>query len=199
MQHLKFVFILTLSFAALLFSCSKKSSTPAPTSLQITFTDAGGSLVPGTSVTLYPSEAAYLAGTNAIETGTTDSKGMISFTNLSSNQYYWLAQDGCLNNVNGIVTTLNPLTANANNEVTSVLTSTGVLKFVNTSSNPYHVYANGTLLFDVAGGQTQYSYWVPIGNYTIRVVQVSGYAVTPTDESFTGTVTCGVTLTTTFP
>jgi len=49
------------------------------------------------------------------------------------------------------------------------------------------------------GGTVDYENFMPTGYYTIRVLQVSGYAVYPTDETFSGTLGCGATLTTTFP
>lgn len=196
MRHAKFA--LAFIFPFLLASCSKSSS-PQPTSLQITVINSVGNPVIGASVTLYSSQTDLLNNTNALGSSTSDSKGMVTFSNLSAIQYYWLAQDGCENNVNSSVTSQTPLTANINNTVTSTLSGTGTLKFVNTSANPYHVYVNGVLSGDISGGQSGDEYYAPIGNYTIRVVQISGYAVTPTDESFTGTLSCGSSLTTTFP
>ena len=198
MRHFKFVLVLTLFFAFFLSSCSK-SSTPAPTALQITITDGLGNVVTGASVTLYGSQTDWTNNTNPIGSATSDSKGVVTFTNLSSTTYYWLAQDGCENNIHGSATNQTPLTANATTTITTVLAGTGTLKFVNTSANPYHVYVNGTYIGDVAGGETAISANDVLGSYTIRVLQISGYAVTPTDESFTGTLSCGSTLTTTFP
>jgi hypothetical protein len=39
----------------------------------------------------------------------------------------------------------------------------------------------------------------PTANYTIRILQVSGYVFEPTDRTYTGSVTCGGTLVATFP
>jgi len=40
---------------------------------------------------------------------------------------------------------------------------------------------------------------MPTGSYSIRVLQLSGYVFTPTDQTYTGTLSCGQTMTTTFP
>jgi hypothetical protein len=91
------------------------------------------------------------------------------------------------------------LTENFNNTSTTVISSTGTLAFVNNSTNPYAVYINGTYEFDAAGGETSHSNYRPTGSYSIRVLQESGYLIYPTDQTYTGTLECGQTLTTTFP
>ena len=57
---------------------------------------------------------------------------------------------------------------------------------------------NGNLEFSI-NGNTSYALIAPTAAYSIKVVQVSGYAVYPTEKTFSGTLTCGSTLTTTFP
>ena len=51
----------------------------------------------------------------------------------------------------------------------------------------------------MTGYETKYLKYLPVGNYTIRVLQISGYAVYPTDETFTGNINCGSTLTISYP
>ena len=80
----------------------------------------------------------------------------------------------------------------------TVLKGTGLIKFTNNSSNPYDVYVNGTLVHEMSGKSVESDYHLE-GTYTIRVLQVSGYVFTPTDESFTGNVVCGGTLNVAFP
>jgi hypothetical protein len=197
----KCVFILTLFVSlVLLNSCKKNDAQPTPTSLQITLKDGLGNIISGASVKLYSSQTDWNNGTNQV--GTTqfsDASGNVNFGALSNIKYYWLATKDCQNNVNGGVTTASALTANINNTVNVILSTTGTLEFVSTSSNPYSIYINGTAAFDMDGGTTKYKYYVPTGSYSIRVLQQSGYVVSPTDETFTGTVDCGQTLTTTFP
>ncbi|MEI6823497.1 MAG: PKD domain-containing protein [Bacteroidota bacterium] len=171
-----------------------------PTRLQLNLKDNIGNVVSGATVKLYASLSDWTNGTNQV--GTTqisDAAGNVMFSNLSSTYYYWFAENGCSNNANSGNTTSNPLNANVINYGSTILSSTGTLKFVNTSTNPYHVYINGVLSFDMNGGTTKYKYYVPIGYYTLRVLQISGYVLYPTDETFTGTISCGTTLTTTYP
>lgn len=182
---------------AVLNSCKKDQT---PTSLELTLKDNLGNSVSGASVKLYASQTDWNNGSNQV--GTTqfsDATGKVKFNDLSNIKYYWFAEKDCQNNVNGAVTTTSALTVNLNNTLNVVLSSTGILKFVSTSSNPYRIFINGTAAFDMNGGTTQYDNYMPIGSYTLRVLQLSGYAISPTDKTYTGTLICGSTLTTTFP
>lgn len=205
MKASKISLILCIPLLFLFADCSKKDNTPPapppPTSLEITFTDNLGNKVSGTQVQLYASQNDWHNGTNQIGvTQISDGNGVVTFTNLSAIKYYWFAQNGCKNNISGTATTQSPLTANVKNTVTSMLNNTGTLKFNNTSSNPYHVYVNGQFIMDMNGGTTQSIDWIPLGSYSIHVVQISGYAISPTDETFSGSISsCGQTLITTFP
>ena len=171
-----------------------------PTRLQLNLKDNIGNVVSGATVKLYASLTDWTNGTNQVgSTQISDVAGNVMFTNLSSTYYYWFAENGCYNNINSSNTLSNPLTANVINYGSTILSSTCTLKFVNTSTNPYHVYINGVLSFDMNGGTTNYKYNAPIGYYTLRVLQISGYVLYPTDVTYTGTTICGQTLTTTFP
>lgn len=173
---------------------------PQPTSLEITLKDDLANIVSGATVKLYPSQNDWLNSTNQVGTTlTSDASGKVKFTSLSASKYYWLAEKDCKNNVNGGATTASALIGNANNTVEVILTSTGTLKFTNTSSNPYRIYINGVSTSDLPGGSILYKYYKPIGAYTLRVLQLSGYALYPTDLTYNGTLTCGSTLSTTFP
>ncbi|MEJ7828841.1 MAG: hypothetical protein WKF91_11610, partial [Segetibacter sp.] len=103
------------------------------------------------------------------------------------------------NNSNGGVSTSNSIAASQTTSLNAVLTPTGTLRMVNTSSNPYRIFVNGTEFPQIPGGGTTNYKYEPTGNYVIRVLQVSGYALLPTDKTYTGTLSCGATLTTTFP
>ena len=97
-------------------------------------------------------------------------------------------------------TSVNNLTANVVNQFNVSTTSTGTLKFISNSTNPYKIYLDGNIIFSsFPGGATDYEYFVPTGFHTIRVLQLSGYLLAPTDKTYTGTVTCGANLVTTFP
>ncbi|TAF99167.1 MAG: hypothetical protein EAZ44_10575 [Cytophagia bacterium] len=197
-----------LSIVTILFfsSCGKKddatpSSTPQETALQMTLTDDLGNLVSGASVKLYSSQNDLTSGTNQVgTTQTSASDGKVKFTGLSNIRYYWLAQKTCQDNVNGAVTTTNAIPLNQTTAINVVLTRTGTLTFVSNSSNPYAVYVNNQLVISsMAGNTTRTITFAPIGSYTIRVEQLSGFAISPTIRTYNGTLTCGGTLTTTFP
>jgi hypothetical protein len=181
-------------------SCKKEEVKPTPTSLEVTLKDNLGNKISGASVKLYSSQTNWNNGANQV--GTTqfsDASGKVKFNDLSNIKYFWFAEKDCQNNVNGGITTTSALTANVNNTVDVILSSTGTLKFVSTSSNPYRIYINGNAAFDMNGGTTQFKYYMPTGSYSIRVLQLSGYVISPTDKTYTGTIGCGQTLTTTFP
>ena len=199
MKNLKIVMLLALMIPILFIGC-KKDSTPTPTSLELTLTDNLGNPISGASVKLYSSQTDWSNGTNQV--GTTQfsgALGKVDFNNLSNIKYYWFAEMDCKNNVNGAITSTLALTSNVNNPFNVILSSTGTLTFVNTSSNPYQIYINGTASYTLNGGTTLNVNYMPIGSYSLRVVQLSGYAISPTDKTYTGTLNCGSSLTTTFP
>lgn len=187
-----------------IMGCSKSKSDPTPTPVQktvlkITVTD-GGNLVPGASVKLYGSQSDMQNNANALGVATTDNAGVATFTDILAIKYYFYVQSGCKDNFNGNVSTASAIIANSTNTATVAVSSVGQLKMVNTSNNPYQVYVNGVLTLSSLAGNTSYTLTeAPAGNYTIRVVQLSGYVVTPTDKTYTGTLACGGVLTTTFP
>ena len=182
---------------AVLISCVKDIP---PTSLELAIVDNSGNVVSGAAVRLYSSQADWNDDTNQIgATGYSDASGTVVFTDLSNIKYYWYVEKDCKNNANGTITTASALPAEVNNLVNVVISGTGTLKFISNSSYPYSVYINGTYAFDMNGGTTHYEDFRATGYYTIRVLQVSGYISYPTDETFTGTLGCGATLTTIFP
>lgn len=184
---------------AVMNSC-KKDQLLTPTSLVLSLKDNLGNAVSGVSIKLYSSKTDWDSGSNQI--GTTqisDSSGKVKFNGLSNLKYYWLAEKDCQNNVNGLVTTAVALKANVDYTINVILSGTGILKFVSTSGNPYRIFVNGTDSFDMNSGTTQYKYYMPAGTYALRALQLSGYAISPYDSTYSGTLTCGSTLTTTFP
>lgn len=187
--------IITLAIPS---SCKKDE--PTPTSLELTLKDELGNIVSGAAVKLYSSQTDWNNGSNQVgTTQTSNAAGVVTFTNVSNIKYYWFAEKDCKNNVNGGIASASALTANTINTFNIVLSSTGTLKFVNTSSNPYHIYINGVAITDLNGGSTLSDYYMPIGAYSLRVLQISGYILSPTDKTYTGTLTCGGTLLVTFP
>jgi hypothetical protein len=195
MKTSKIVFIVTLlSISTFFLSCKKENIQPPDTSLTITVSDELGNRVSGATVDLYASLT-----TNDSTVQITDSKGMATFKGLSPIVYYWSAVSGCKSNLVGSYTTTTPLIQNTNNQVGTVIKGAGLISLISNSSNPYRIYVNGIIAFDSMAGNSVELYPVTDGYYTIRVLQLSGYLFTPTDESFTGNVVCGGTLNVTFP
>jgi hypothetical protein len=185
-------------------SCSKKDHKPDPaptptTDLKITLSDASGNKVSGASVSLYSNLTDFLNESSAVRTGTTDGNGTVTFSSLTSATYLWRGKLGCMSNDNSTYSTSSAIAANQTTSVSSVMKSTGTLKFTNNSSNPYRVYVNNVVVGDQPGGTVTTLKYSLTGSYTIRVLQLSGYAFTPTDKTYTGSLTCGSTLNTTYP
>lgn len=189
--------LMTFIGLVMLSSCKKE---PTPTSLELLLKDELGNIVSGASVELYSSETDWNNASNQIGTTlTSDALGKVVFNNVSNIKYYWFAEKDCKNNVNGAITSSSALTSNIKNTFNIILTSTGTLKFVSTSNYQYRIYINGVATYDMNGGTTQYRYYMPVAAYSIRVLQLNGYVISPTDITYTGTLNCGSTLLTTFP
>lgn len=187
------------SLCLILTIACKKETTPLPppeTSLKITVNDELGNAVSGATVALLDDEELTQIGV----TQTTDANGVVTFQKLTPRKYAWAAVKGCKNNANGSGISVSPLTANITNTVTTVISGTGTISLTNISTNPYHVYVNGELMFSsMPGGTTETLQFRPTGNYTIRILQVSGYVFEPTDITYTGNLECGGTLVASFP
>jgi hypothetical protein len=194
MKPSKIVFIATPLFISTFFlSCKKENIAPPDTSITILVNDESGNIVPGATVDLFASLT-----TNDSIVQVTNSKGMATFKALSPIVYYWTVVSGCKTNLGSSTSTIYPITKNTDNQMGTVIKGTGLINFTNNSSNPYDVYVNGTLVHEMNGNSVESDYHIE-GTYTIRVLQVSGYLFTPTDETFTGNVVCGGTLNVVFP
>lgn len=75
----------------------------------------------------------------------------------------------------------------------------GAIKITSVSSDSYGIYINGKLSFDLKGNTYKYLANIPTGVYTIRVLQLNGYFIYPTDKTFNVNVTCGGTVSVIFP
>lgn len=190
---------LLLSLVVILSNCKKDKNTD-PTTLTITIGDDYGDAIEGATVTLYKNETDWTNGTHPVgETLTTDSTGKVKFTNLSSIVYYWYAEKGCKNNVNGLSKMLSPLKSHVNNNASTILTSTGTVLFVNTSNDPYDCFVNGVRYFTLEGKSNETIFNLSAGSHIFSVLQLSGYYSHPNEEVFPGNLFCGGTLTITFP
>jgi len=189
--------VIILNFSA----CSKSGNDnqKVTTGLQLTMTDSLGNKITGAAVALYSSSADWANRANPVATAVTDAGGIVNFDSLQAIPYFWYASLDCRNNSTGIYTTNVPLTLNKTTTITTVLYEKGKIQFVNNSADPYQIYVNGILVLTQNGHVTSGIDNMPIGSYSVRVLQVSGYTTTPKDETFTGSITCGSTLTITFP
>ena len=202
MKKISVLLFVVLAFATTFSSCTKKEEEikPDPTRLQITVRDELGNAVAGSAVKLYASETDWENETNQIgNTQISDASGNVTFSDLSAIKYYWFAEKDCKNNYHGSATVSNALASNVTTTVNTVLSSTGTIQLQNNSTNPYTIFINNEEILNMNGNSSQSIYYVANGSYSIRVLQKSGYAVYPTDETYTGTITCGKTLQVIFP
>ena len=155
--------LLLIAFAVSLFSCSKKDTPPPSTSLQITVADDITPAI-GATVTLYASQKDLLSGSGALSSKRTDASGRATFSGLSELKYYFKAEAGCKNNLNGVVSSASPLGKGIVNTAVVKITPTGTLNLTNTSSHPYDVYATGIMGLDnMPGGTSQNLRSAPTG------------------------------------
>ena len=75
----------------------------------------------------------------------------------------------------------------------------GLIMLVNNSSNPYDVFVNGKLEINDMPGGAAYELSKPVGYYAVRVIQVSGYMIYPTDVTYSGDLSNNGTLVVSFP
>lgn len=194
MESVKYsLFAITVIF--IMFTGCKKDDQILSTALKIRIIDEQGNSIPGVTINLYKSLDDMENQKNQFGlTRTSDASGEVTFNDLEAVKYYWLAEKGCQNNINGITTT-DTLEPNKIKIVTSTLLETGTLELINQSTSKYQVFINGFLLL-TAEAQYSYNYvFVPAGSYSIRVLQVGGSV----DKTYSDTITCGSKLSITFP
>ena len=200
-KTLPFVFLLVLFFGCTKDDSSSLTTSPS-TSLKIIVNDDSGNPVSQALVKLYLSQTDLVNNTNQVlTTQTTNSNGEVIFSPVSDIlTYYWLAKKDCKTNIfdNSISNSI-LLFSNTVNTFSTTISDKGKLKFTNNSINPYNVYVNNVLKISNMPGGTTNSYFYSPGNYSIRVEQQSGYIFNPTIQTYSGTLNCGGTLTTTFP
>ncbi len=199
---MKKLIVLLLAIPLLILSsCSKEDEIviEPTTSLEITFKDKLGNNVQNVVVRLFSSQNDWSNETNQVgATKATNAEGKVTFDNLSNIKYYWLAEKGCINNIFGSVTTASPLVKTKKTTVSTILEVTGTIQLKSTSSNPYRIYINGDVLTDMNGGESSIYIFVE-GSYSVRVLQLSGFVLFPTDKTYNVTISCGQTAIVTFP
>lgn len=189
--------LLYLAFSVtLFFGCSKPQTT-----LRLTLIDELGNPISGASVKLFASNTDYKNRSNQVgATVFSNSSGQATFEGLTGIQYFWYAEKDCRNNSKGAITTTAPITEGKNNTVDNIILNPyGNLSLTSTSSNPYKIFINGTYQFDMNGGATVTLTNLPVGAISVRVLQISGYIISPTDKTYNGTIGCSQTLQVTFP
>ncbi len=210
MKHLKTLFYVAFMAATVLVSCSKdkdaeeekekEKSNKQTTGMIFSLTDDVGNPISGASMRLYTNESDWRYRTNQVgTTQVSDGSGKVTFSDLSNIKYYFYAEKGCRSNINGAIVTAVPLTTNMISSFNLVLSGAGSIYIRNTSSNPYRVYLDGAEMFEMSGGTIRSLSDIKTGSYRIRVLQLSGYAIYPTDKSYNVTVTCGGTASVVFP
>ena len=177
-----------------------------PTELKVKVIDNLGNPISGAVVTLYNNKSDYNNFANAVATTTTNTNGYMYFSSntssISTVAYYYYISYGCKDNVHNATHFSTPLVANTLNTYNDILLSSeGTIKVVNNSSNPYEIYIDGIVYnTSLQGNYSQSFTYETVGTHTVRVVQLSGYLVYPTDETFNVTITgCGNTQTVSFP
>lgn len=187
-----------LPFLLFLAACSKPATPPpADTQLRIALTDlTTAQPAIGATVYLYNTQTAWYAQTGYIATATADGIGTVTFTGLNSQVYYWYAVLGCRDNWFQLNGTNQPIVDGVTTNVSGGISGVGMLKLVNNSDYQFKVYVNGVIIFTNMPAHSQYSLKEGTGQYDVHIVQVSGGG--SIDRTYTGTLTCGATLITTW-
>jgi hypothetical protein len=193
MKTIKYILFLAAVLFFSIIGCKKENIS---TTLEIRVVDEQGIYINGASVKLYKTQSDMENDTNQFgKTQTTDANGKVSFSNLGPDIYYWFAEKGCQNNVNGISTTP-ALDLNVTRVVTTTLTGTGTLTLTNRDpTSQYQVNLNGYPLLTADPGASYTYIYVPADTYYLEAIQVNGTG----DKTYSGAITCGSTLTFIFP
>lgn len=170
------------------YGCIKEAV--VPTSLKIIVQDDAGNISPGATVKI-----SYLTSYN--KTKTTDSKGVVEFSELTDPYYMVEMKNGCLSKV----ASTGNLIPSKTNVHTFKLTGKGTINFNNNSTTSatfkFEISRpdNTTSSF-VAEARSSYYGIYTIGTYSIRVIALTGMVY---DKTFTGTLKCGGELNINFP
>lgn len=166
MKTQQLYFIAALFTGLFLVTCSKKQVADLKPRLFITLKDTLGKSISGASVKLYK---------NVTDTGITkisDSTGVVFFTDLDPEIYYWLATKGCKTNLNSQTTLKRKLITNVVLYGYSVMTETGTLMITNSSGEPYKVTTDSVFTANVYI-DTSYTAYPKVGSYLIHSEKIS--------------------------
>ena len=161
------------------------------TSLNVSVLDINGLAVSGATVSLYSSYLDYFNKTNVISTETTNSNGLVTFNKLSTIVYYYYVSTGCKNNFNSTYYTPTALLSGSSPTISTRVNGVGKVIVSNYSSDTYEVFLNTTSFGNLLSAQSLTISNYPIGSYTLKVVQKTGYIGYPTTKTYTVNVTCG--------
>ncbi len=114
------IFILTLFISSCHVDNSEEVE-PQTTDLQITVVNELGQRINAANVTLYQLKTDYTNNINAVDFGTTDSKGVITFKNLRTINYYFYIEKEPATNEFTEQKTIAPLTSSMLNTVTVLI------------------------------------------------------------------------------
>lgn len=173
------------------FGCKKEEQ---PTALEITVLDSSSNPQPNATVFLFDNPNFQTDPAAApIDEKTTSNLGKVLFdSGIKSQKYYWLITANCASNLRSVFTTVEPLTANVTNQVNTQLGDEGTLFLQSNSDNPYKVEVNGQFLTNIEGNGFWISLNWPVGTYSIKVTQLSGYILSPTIKTYNKSVSkCG--------
>lgn len=191
--------LLIFSSLLLYLGCSKS---PSPTILKLTITDSLGNPVNGTTVSLFDNGLDYLNLTKKIGSSQiTGADGIVYFSNLKSQGYFWFASKGCANDYYGKAGTFDPLKANETNSFAVEISAVGIISIVNATTNSYGITCTNVdpsaevqgFTTGIGGEASVSSGFLPLQTFSIRIVQASTAVPNPYDKTFTVTVACDTT------
>lgn len=201
-----------LSSTNLLFSlvlmlgqgCSKSDLS---TTLKLTVVDSVGNPVKGARVSLFDNGLDYLNQEKKIGASQTSGvDGIVYFSNLKPQGYFWSARKGCASNYYHKAGTFDALKANETNPFTAEITAVGSVRIINNSSNAYGITCSNAdpdalvqkITTGTSGNDTTSIGFLPLETFLIRIVQQTATVPNPFDKTFTVTVKCD-TITLTIP
>ncbi|MBL0237442.1 MAG: hypothetical protein IPQ02_12730 [Saprospiraceae bacterium] len=153
------------------------------TKLELTVLDYQGKPAYGISVKLFDIWDYYRENVSELKKGITNSKGIVTFTNLDTINYYFSAIDGCSNNF------LDIRSAVMKEELTTAITirmqQTANISITNNSNNDYEIYFNGYsrfLTFSHSSSLKKNS--MPTGDVNVRVLEFRSKSMFPSDTTY---------------